>query len=221
MTTKARRHTLKLVPNSVPLEAEMVFDSPRTGENRYGPWYAFTMRLLAPYPIMGGELPVGEEVTYFADNEMVADRLKAYTRGQQFMITATKAPGAKYMDIEVRPRGATPAAPPPPSRYSGHDDGLPLDEQPIYGEADPSRPPAREAAAPKGADMADTYARAMELGYQALVAGLKRIGAIDRGDATELGRELDLEAVQRVAATFFIEAAKQRRTEQISQERGR
>lgn len=220
MTTKARRHTLKLVPNSVPLEAEMVFDSPRTGENRYGPWYAFTMRLLAPYPIMGGELPVGEEVTYFADNEMVADRLKAYTRGQQFMITATKAPGAKYMDIEVRPR--TPA--PSYAREPGEDD-LPLDEQPIYGG--PSQPNANgtpDSGAPGEAEgLSRIYAQAMKAGYDALHAGLALIekSGADPMRVAALEDHIDLEAIQRVAATFFIEAAKQRRTEQISRERGR
>lgn len=216
MTNK--KPTLKLVPNSVPLEAEMIFDSPRTGENRYGTWYAFSVRLLAPYPTMGGEYPAGTEATYFADGPVVAEKLMAYKRGDQFVLTATKAPGQRYMDIDVRPRSAVPAG---VGATNGRHSPF-ADPDDLFGEPEPQAAPHPPATEEATTFPTETYAGAMVAAYGALLRGIEAIAHTHGPEqASPLLSDLNLERVQALATSFMIEAGRQARTTQISRERGR
>lgn len=212
--TTARRPTLKLAHNGPPLEAELIFDTPKTGEGKYGPWWGFTIKLLAPYPQQDGMLQPGTEAVYFADNEAVANQLMRFRKGDQFTLIATREPHERVPTITVHTRA---------DQRTGYSNSI-FEPEP-FPELDetPSVPSgAPESGRAMVEQPAARYAEAIMAGYDALMAGIEKVAdTYGREHARHLLGQLDLERVQAAATTLFIEANKQRRTEEISRERGR
>lgn len=227
MSTRTERPKIQLVVNGPPAHGEMLFDTPKEGTNKYGPWWAFTFRLLAPYPAEGGGvIAAGEEVVHFVRSPQVAEQLKAYRRGDRFTIAMTQALGQRFPVTEVWAYGTGPYAPttpagPPPVLAEDEDDDLfgdpPLDEQPIYPDKE-----AKSAQSPKGADTEDfrkAYGQAIADAYFALRHGIKLISEQDPDIADDFIDEINLAMVKEIATTALIERGRERRTQQITRER--
>jgi len=235
MSTRTERPKIQLVVNGPPAHGEMLFDTPKEGTNKYGPWWAFTFRLLAPYPAEGGGvIAAGEEVVYFVRSPQVAEQLKAYRRGDRFTIAMTQALGQRFPVTEVwaygtgpyAPSGTTPAGPPP--AFAEEDDDIfgdvPLDEQPIYPDKE-----ARAVQAPQEVEAIDsalgmedfvtTYSQAIADAYFALRRGIELISKQDPDIADDFIDEINLAMVKEIATTALIERGRERRTQQITRER--
>lgn len=226
MSTRTERPKIQLVVNGPPAHGEMLFDTPKEGTNKYGPWWAFTFRLLAPYPADGGGvIAAGEEVVHFVHNRQVAEQLKAYRRGDRFTIATTQALGQRFPVTKVWAYGTGPYAPttpagPPPVLAEDEDDIFgdpPLDEQPIYPDKE-----ARAVQPPKGADTEDfrkAYGQAIADAYFALRRGIELISEQDPDVANDFIDEINLAMVKEIATTALIERGRERRTQQITRER--
>ena len=215
--SETRRPEIKLTVNGPPVHGELMFDTPREGRGQYGPWWAFTFKLLAPYPVMGGQLPAGTEVVYYARTQAVAEQLKAFGRGGRFTLAATREVGQRATVISVWPYSGAGTAPKPNGSAPPASD----EQDDLFGAPPPNGASGQNGPADRKA-VAREYTEALIDAYEVVTEAVKTIGTRHGQEvAARLSRQVTFELLQKVAATLLIEAGRQRRADQIHQERRR